>query len=182
MRVSKRISVLSSRVDIFSASQRIWFGTQSSRAVANQVIETREVFRPAYLATSEQFGGREVLQVLVVGQHEHNVCGSLQVVVPLLEGLENSQELLVVDLVVELGGLHTVGVEHDWVEVAIVGRDLGDDCCDRIVRSVSLNNDGIIRVEMCQDGCLCEGVFEGLKGLSVVGTPGEWCVLAGEAN
>ena len=86
------------------------------------------------------------------------------------------------DLVVELDWLHAVGVEHDWVEVTIVGRNLGDDCCDRIVRSISLNHNGIIRVEMHQNGCLCKGMFEGLKCHSVVGTPDEWCVLVGEAN
>jgi len=55
------------------------------------------------------------------------------------------------------------GGHHGWERS-------GDDLCDRIVRSISLNNDGIIRVEMRQDGCLCEGMFEGLKGCSVVGT------------
>ena len=40
----------------------------------------------------------------------------------------------------------------------------------------------IIRVEMSQDGCLGEGVFEGLEHLGVVGAPGERGVLACEAN
>jgi len=38
------------------------------------------------------------------------ICCDLQVVVTLLEGLKNCQELLVIDLIVELSGLHTVGV------------------------------------------------------------------------
>jgi len=47
------------------------------------------------------------------------------------------------------------------VDVAIVGGDLGDDHGDRIVRSVSLNNNRIVRVEMCQDGGLGEGSLDG---------------------
>ena len=47
-------------------------------------------------------------------------------------------------------------VEHNQVNVAIIGGDLGDDCCNHIKSSVSFNNYGIIRVEMCQDGCLCK--------------------------
>jgi len=35
---------------------------------------------------------------------------------------------------------------------------------------------------MCQDGCLGEGSFEGLKCLGVVGAPGERGVLVCEAN
>src|SRR5882724_5474514 len=107
---------------------------------------------------------------------------ALEGVAPLSEGLKYCEQLLVIDLIVELHWLHAARVERDWVDVPIVGRDLGDDRSDRIVRSVSLNNDGIIRVEMRQDGCLCKGVFEGLEGRSVIRTPGKWRVLAGEAN
>ena len=68
------------------------------------------------------------------------------------------------------------------MDVAIVRGDLGDDCCNRIVRSISFNNNRIVRVEMHQDGSLGEGSLEGLKHLVVVGAPGEWGVLACEAN
>jgi len=80
------------------------------------------------------------------------VCRAFQVVAPLSEGLEDGKQLLVVDLIVELSRLHTMGVECDQVDVAIVRGDLGDDCCNHIVRSIGFNNNRIIRVEMCQDG------------------------------
>src|SRR5882724_6636289 len=86
------------------------------------------------------------------------MCRALEVVAPLSEGLEYGEQFLVVDLVV------------------------GDDRSNRIVRSVSLNNNGVVRVEMCQDGGLCEGRFEGFKCLGVVGAPDEWGILSGEAN
>ena len=75
-----------------------------------------------------------------------------------------------------------MGVEHHWVNVTVIGVDLADDCCNRIVRSVSLNDNRIIRVEMHQDGCLGEGVFEGLECLGVVRAPCEWGVLVCEVN
>jgi len=60
--------------------------------------------------------------------------------------------------------------------------DLGDDRSNCIVRSVSLNNNRIVRVEMCQDGGLGESCLEGFECLGVVGAPDEWGVLAGEMN
>src|SRR5882724_7809439 len=75
-----------------------------------------------------------------------------------------------------------MGVEGDCVDVTIVRGDLGDDCCNCIVRSISFNDNRIIRVEMCQDGCLGEGIFEGLKCLGVVRAPGEWGVFSCEVN
>src|SRR5882724_8353142 len=107
---------------------------------------------------------------------------ALEGVAPLSEGLKYCEQLLVIDLIVELHWLHAARVEHDWVDVAIVGGDLGDDRSDRIVRSVSLNNNRSVRVEMHQDGGLGEGSLEGLERLGVVRAPSERGVLAGEVN
>src|SRR5882724_5220579 len=134
------------------------------------------------LATRELLSGCEVLEVLMVGEHEHDMCRALEVVAPLSEGLEYGEQFLIVDLVVELCQLHTARVEHDWVDVTIIRGDLGDDHGDRIVRSVSLNNNRIVRVEMHQDGGLGEGSLEGLECLGVVGAPSERGVLVGEVN
>src|SRR5882724_10423501 len=106
MRVSQHISILSTRVDIFAMGQRIWFGTQLSCTIADQVIETREVLRPMDLATHELLGGHKVFEVLVIGQHEYDMCRALQVVAPLSEGLKYGKQLLVVDLIVEIHWLH----------------------------------------------------------------------------
>jgi len=170
------------RINIFTMSQRIWFGTQPSFPVANQVLESREVFLPMDLATSELLCGLKVLEVLVIGEHMYNMWRSHQVVAPLLEGLKDREQLLVIDLVVELCQLHATGVECNWMDFPIIGQDLGDDCYNCIVRSISFNDNGIIRVEMHQDGCLGEGVFEALECLGVIRAPGEWGVLACEVN
>src|SRR5882724_3069873 len=100
------------------------------------------------LATRELLDGRKVFEVLVIREHEYDMCRALEVVAPLSEGLKYCEQLLVVDLVVELHWLHTARVKCDRVDVAIVGRDLGDDRSDCIVRSISLNNNRIVRVEM----------------------------------
>jgi len=70
--------------------------------------------------------------------------------VPLSEASNIASKLFVVDLVVELRWLHTARVECDRVDVAIVRGDLGDDRSNRVVRSISFNNNRIVRVEICQ--------------------------------
>src|SRR5882724_9125283 len=106
MRVSQCISILSTRIDIFAMGQRVWLGAQPSCTVADQVIESREVLRPTDLETHELLSGGKVLEVLMVGEHEHNMCRALEVVAPLLEGLEYGEQFLIVDLIVELCRLH----------------------------------------------------------------------------
>jgi len=41
------------------------------------------------LAMGELLGGHKVLKVLVIGEHKYDMCRTLQVVAPLLEGLED---------------------------------------------------------------------------------------------
>src|SRR5882724_10930201 len=134
------------------------------------------------LAMHELLGGHKVFKVLVIQEHKYDMCRALEVVTPLSEGLKYCEQLFVIDLVVELRWLHAVQVEHDWVDVAIVGGDLGDDHSDHVVRSVSLNNNRIVRVEMRQDGGLGEGSLEGFKCFGVVRAPDERGILSGKAN
>src|SRR5882672_192655 len=130
----------------------------------------------------ELLGGGKVLKVLVIRQYKDHMCRALQIVAPLSEGLKYCQELLVVDFIVELGRLHTAGVECDWVDVTIIRGNLGDDSCNSIIGSISFNNNGIMRVEMCQYGCRGEGRFEGSERLRLIGIPGKRGDLAGEMN
>ena len=68
------------------------------------------------------------------------------------------------------------------MDVPILGGDLGYDCSNHIIGSISFNNNWIIRVEMFQDGCHGKGMFEGSECLGVVRTPYEGGVLAGETD
>jgi len=53
VRVSQCVSILSTRVDIFTMGQCIWLGAQTSCTVADQVVESREVLQPMDLAMCE---------------------------------------------------------------------------------------------------------------------------------
>ena len=68
--------------------QHIWFGTQPSCTVADQVVEPREVLWPMDLAMHELLGGCEVLKVLVIVKHEYDMGRALEVVTPLSESLK----------------------------------------------------------------------------------------------
>jgi len=48
----------------------------------------------------ELLSGCEVLEVLMVGEHKHDMCRALEVVAPLSEGLEYGKQFLIIDLVV----------------------------------------------------------------------------------
>ena len=91
-------------VNIPTASEGIRLCSEASRAEADGEVELGEVLRPAGLTAGQDLGAGEILQVLVVGDHIDRRGGTLKVVSPVLEGLEDGQELLVMGIIVQLRG------------------------------------------------------------------------------
>ena len=91
-------------VDVPTASEGIRLCSEASRVEADGEVELGEVLRPAGLMAGQDLGAGEVLQVLVVGDHIDRRGGALDVMSPVLEGLEDGQQLLVVGIVVQLRG------------------------------------------------------------------------------
>jgi len=58
------------------------------------------------LEMHELLGGHKVLEVLVIREDKYDMCRAFQVVVPLLEGLKDGEQFLIVDLIVEPSRLH----------------------------------------------------------------------------
>ena len=115
-------------VDVPSASKGIRFRTGLARAKADDEIKLAEEFRPARLATREEPSGSKILQIFVVGDHVDRNSGALQIVAPGLERGENSQELFVVRVVVDLGGVELPRVECHRVQFTVARGFLRQYC------------------------------------------------------
>jgi len=89
-------------------------------------VEAEEVERPSGLPPVQLLGRHEVLQVLVVHRDLALMFRTLDKVPPLLEGSDDCQHLLVLDLVVPFDRGQGLGEESDWVPlfVRISGRGL----------------------------------------------------------
>ena len=82
-------------------SKRIGFTAELTGPKSNEEVESREVLGPSGLTPSEHLGRREVFEALVVGDDVDRRGSAFELVSPDFEGLEYSQELLVVRIVVE---------------------------------------------------------------------------------
>ena len=78
-------------------------------------VEAGKVERPLGLPPVQLLGCHEVLQVLVVCPDLTLIFCALDKVPPLLEGSDNHQHLLVMDLIVPFDGGQGFGEESDWV-------------------------------------------------------------------
>ena len=116
---------------------------------------------------SENLRGREILKIFVIGDNIHWGGRALQVVLPGFEGLENSEELLVMHVVVQLGCGECVRIEGDQPNLAI-GTSDGQDTGNHIVQSIGFNGNWGARLIVGKDGSCCEGLLQPIKGMSTV--------------
>ena len=78
---------------------------------------------------SENLRDREILKIFVISDNIHQGGRALQVVLPGFEGLENSEKLLIMCVVVQLGRGECARIEGNWPNLTIGtsdGRDTGD--------------------------------------------------------
>lgn len=118
------------RVDVPASSQRVGFGSEFSGTEPEDEVERRKVLGPSGLSTSQEFGCRKIFQIFVIRDHINGNTRSFEVVSPSPEGFENSQEFLIVSVVVQFGGRESTGVESDGMDFSIRSSDRedGGDC------------------------------------------------------
>ena len=83
-------------------------------------VEMREVERPPGLSSIELFCCHEVLEVLVVCPQLELVFNAFNEVSPLLQGSNNGEHLLVVDLIVAFDRRQGLRHEGNWVPFSII--------------------------------------------------------------
>ena len=126
-------------VDVPTASEGIGLCSEASRAEVDGEVELGEVLRPVGLMVGQDLGAGEVLQVLVVGDHINQRGGALEVMSPLLEGLEDGQQLLVMSIIVQLRGGQSPQIVSDRSELRISTNN-GQNAGNGIVQGVGLNH------------------------------------------
>ena len=140
------------------ASEGIGLCSEASRVEADGEVELGEVLRPTGLTAGQDLGAGEVLQVLVVGDHVDQRGGALEVTSPVLEGLKDGQQLLVMGIIVQFRGRQSPRIVSDGSELRI-GTDNGQNASDSIVRGVGLDLKRSIRNPMSEDWSGSEGLL-----------------------
>ena len=66
-------------------------------------VKVCQVYKPASLSAGEMLGLAEISEVFIVSEDLYWKRGSLKVVVPHLQGIDDSEEFSVVDIIVSFG-------------------------------------------------------------------------------
>ena len=92
------------------------------------------------LLSSQEFGGCKVFQVLVISDDINQSCGAFEIMVPGSKSLMDSEELLVMGVVVELQSGQSSGIVGDRPDLLIRTTNR-ENASDGIVGGVCLYND-----------------------------------------
>lgn len=110
-------------------------------------VERRKEHAPTGLPAVELGLSHESLEVRVIRQHFDGESGPFQIVAPVLEGVDDSEEFLIGRTIIQLGAAKLLGPEsHRMVAAFLVG--LGKDSSHAGVGCVGLQSDLASRVEM----------------------------------
>ena len=145
-------------VDVPASSEGIRLSSEASSGT-NDRIKVGEELRPAGLPLSQELGGCNVLQVLVVGDNVNRSCRAFKIVVPGPKRLMDSEELLVMGVIVELRSGQSPGIVGDRPDLLIRTTN-GENASDGIVGDICLYNDGNVWNPMDEDGSGGEGIFQ----------------------
>jgi len=143
--------VISAGTMVGSAGECIRLTHRPSGFVMECEVEAGQVKGPLGLPPVQLLGRHEVLQVLMVRPDLALIFRALNEVPPLLEGSDDRQHLLVVDLIVLLDGGQGLGEEGNRVPLFFFRRYLEEDRTCRKVGTVGFDAEGFGRVGRDED-------------------------------
>jgi hypothetical protein len=126
-------------VDVPASSEGIRLGSEFTRTETDNEIELVEIFRPTGLPTGKHLRSSEILKIFVICDDVDRNRGTFEVMTPLPESFENSEEFLVMRVVIQLRGCEGARVESDGAEL-IVGAVEREDAGDGVVGGICFND------------------------------------------
>ena len=168
------------KVDVPTSSQGVRLSTEFSGAEADDEVELGEVFGPASLPASEEFGGGEVGEVLVIRDNIDWRGGALKEVAPGFESFEDSKEFLVMDVVIPLGFGEGAGMESNGVDFTVIND--GENGGEGVVRSIRFHNERSIGTPLGENRSGGESFLKGVKSVLAFLSPSPLDILAGQAG
>jgi hypothetical protein len=128
---------------VVSTREGVRFRRGFPRAIEDLHVEPRKEFSPSEMTRLDLPSRGEVLEVLVVRDDDGGGSAEVgKVLLPLVKGLDDGKELLIVDVVVNFRRLHRLG--HVGQRFPDFSLKLRENCSIRVLRSVGFDHLGFV--------------------------------------
>ena len=88
------------RIDVPPSSESIQFGTETTRAGPDDKVELEEVLGPLHLSLGQHLDNRKILKVFIIHNNVNGISQTFQIVSPNLESFKDSEQFLVICVVI----------------------------------------------------------------------------------
>ena len=129
-------------------------------------VKTREIFLPTCLTLTELLRVFKICEIFVISQDSERVGGTFKIVAPFLKGMDDSEKLTVVNVVVAFCVVERTRHEGDRVPITI-SILLTEDGTSREFGSVSFELKWTIVIGNNEDGGGGKQVFKLVKSVLV---------------
>jgi hypothetical protein len=82
-----------------------------------------KVFGPAYLPMGKDLSRGKVFEVLVVSDNVNSERGTLEIMTPMSKAIKNSEEFLIVRVIVDFQSHKCLALENNGMEFTIVSKN-----------------------------------------------------------
>ena len=147
----------------------------------NNHIELEDELQPMGLPLGQEFGGGEVLKVLVVCDNIDQFSWAFKVVAPWLKWLMDSEEFLVMGVIVQFWGQQSLRVVGDRPNLFVSAINQ-ENANNGIVEGISPYNHWSVRNPMDEDGGRSKGFFQLLKGGTIGVSERPWDTFASQVS
>jgi len=168
------------RIDVPSSSESIQFGAKTTRVKPDDKVELGEVLRLLHLSLGQYLGNRKILKVFIIHNNIDGIGQTFQIVLPNLESFKDSEQFLVIYVIIQLHCSKSVGVKGNWMNFIIFINNR-EDCSKSIVQGISFHDELSIRNPMSKDRSGGECFLERVESISTGGVELPRNVLLGEA-
>ena len=108
------------RLVFLLAREGIRFALLGPRPISNGEVEVREEQRPLSLMLIENPGRGEILQIPMITEDCYLMLSTMKIMMPSLKCSDNSQKLLIIDIIVNLSRGELVRVKGHRVEELVI--------------------------------------------------------------
>ena len=114
------VGIIGRSVRISKVRQGVSKSHGRARDMNKMEIKVLEEHHPAGLPARQFLGLAEVHKVFVISEESYQITGALEIVMPMIQGMNNSKELPIIDIVVPFCRGECLREVHTGVKVSVI--------------------------------------------------------------
>ena len=143
-------------------NQSIWFAPSFIRVVCDAVVEMKQKFTSANLATAELFNKHKILQILVICDYFNWEGGAFKLQTSFFKDTNNDHKFLIIDFIIAFGWIMFLWKISYWMKNSLF-IILRENAFKHIIWGISFYHNFMIWIIMTKNHIRNEGFLQSVE-------------------